>query len=94
MAASKQDIRKWLDEGKEQGATHVIVVCDTYDWDDYPVFVMPGEDVCRKSAEHDGPNMQRVMEVYALHLPIEDQMNEHRAFHYECPPSACKGKAP
>jgi hypothetical protein len=38
MAATKQDIIGWLDRGKAQGATHVIVVCDTFDWDDYPVF--------------------------------------------------------
>ena len=27
--------------------------------------------------------MARIMEVYALHLDLESQLNERRAFHYE-----------
>ncbi len=66
----------------------MIVVCDTFDHEDYPVYVKPGEDVRKKYAEYDGPNMQRVMEVYALHLDLESQLNEHRAKHFENPPTA------
>lgn len=29
----------WLAQGKRLKATHLIVVCDTYDYEDYPVFV-------------------------------------------------------
>lgn len=54
----------WFDEGVEDGATHMIVVCDTFDHDDYPVFVMPSEDVSEKDREYREKSMQRVMEVY------------------------------
>ena len=82
MAASREDIRGWLNRGKDNGATHVVVVCDTFDHDDYPVFVMPGQDARAVADEHNGKNMQRVMEVYNLSMDITEQMNEHRAFHY------------
>lgn len=85
MAASKDDIRRWLERGlatkHPDRPTHVIVVCDTYDYSDYPVWVYPGQDV-REMVNAKSLNMQRVMEVYNLSLPIEDQLNQTRAFNY------------
>lgn len=88
-------ISGWFDEGVVKGATHMIVVCDTFDWSDYPVYVMPGEDARTKSFQYgsddgsglprDERNMQKVMEVYSLALPKDAQLLERRAFHYETP---------
>lgn len=76
-------IREWLEQGQDLKATHVIVVCDTFDYEDYPVYVKPGQDVRKIAAEHDGPNMQKVMEVYNLSLDIEQQLKPGtRAFNY------------
>lgn len=61
----------------------MIVVCDTYDHDDYPVFVKPDENVKDKFNEYNQKDMQRVMEVYSLKKDKESQMNEHRAFHFD-----------
>jgi hypothetical protein len=78
-----------LKRGKEDGATHVIVVCDTFKYDDYPVFVMPDQDVREVEAEYKDKNtgadinMQRVMEVYSLRMDIEEQLEETRAFNYD-----------
>jgi len=85
MAAHKADIQGWLERGKKEGATHVIVVCDTFDWDDYPVSVMPGENAKEKAVEYSGKNMQQVMEVYSLtgKYSIESQLDERRAHHYD-----------
>ncbi|CAH6983054.1 conserved hypothetical protein [Vibrio chagasii] len=66
MAASLSDVQGWVKRGKEQGAAYVISVCDTFDWDDYPVFVMPEDDLHAKKAEYDGVNMQRINEVIDL----------------------------
>lgn len=83
MGTSRAEISEWFDQGVKQGSTHMIVVCDTYDWDDYPVYVSKDED-CRKKAEsYNGKDMQRVMEVYSMAVDKESQMAEHRAFHYE-----------
>ncbi len=81
MTTSKNDIRGWLEEGLKQGCTHVIVACDTFNYDDYPVFVKASENVRERIKEYDGVNMQKVMEVYSLSLDIESQLSEHRAYH-------------
>lgn len=81
---TKNEIKSWLEYGQAQGATHMIVVCDTFDYEDYPVYVKPGEDP-RKVAEkyQDFNRMSRVMEVYSYRYPIADQLKEERAFHYD-----------
>ncbi|TSC59680.1 MAG: hypothetical protein LiPW15_700 [Parcubacteria group bacterium LiPW_15] len=61
MATTKTTIARWLNQAKKDGATHLIVVCDTFDHEDYPVSVLPGKDVRKVYAEYDGKNMQRVM---------------------------------
>jgi hypothetical protein len=81
MASSREDISIWFDRGVEQRKTHMAVVCDTFDWEDYPVYFNSTDEAkAWKPGE-----MQKLMEVYALHLPKADQMAEHRSFHYETP---------
>lgn len=87
MATTQSDIRQWLRAAKAKGATHMLVVCDAFDWCDYPVNVMPGEDPATKAKEYAiGKNAQKVVECYALHLDIEAQLAERRAHHYEAAP--------
>jgi len=64
---------EWFDRGVSQAATHLIVVCDTFSYEDYPVFVKPDEDVREISKKYDGVNMQRLMAVYNLTKPKSDQ---------------------
>lgn len=78
MAATREDIEQWFEEGKELGATHMIVVCNEYDWEDYPVFVMPDENAKEKALKY-----HRVMEVYSLSQNMESQLNERRAFYFD-----------
>lgn len=81
---TKDEIRAWVLEGKAQGATHTIIACDTFDHEDYPVHVMPGEDA-RARVDSLG-DMQRVMEVYSHSLDLEKQLEERRSQHYELLP--------
>lgn len=80
MATTQADILAWLAKGEEEGATHVIVVCDTFDWSDYPVYVRPEQQVQQEIEKYDGKNMQKVMEVYNLTLPFFLQLQERRAW--------------
>lgn len=80
---TKSEIREWLKISQEAGATHMIVVCDTYDHSDYPVSVIPPVKVTDKFKECASGSMTRVMEVYALHLDWEKQLSEHRSMHLE-----------
>jgi len=83
MAATREDISRWLAEGKREKATHMIVVCDTYDWEDYPVYVSRRENVREIYSDYNGKEMQRVMEVYSLKKDTESQLNEHRSFNFD-----------
>ena len=86
MAATREDISRWIREGKEQGASHTLIVCDTFDYDDYPKHItVTTEEAARKAAQNLG-EMQRLMEVYSHALDHETQLREHRSFHYEVAP--------
>lgn len=82
MAASTSNLIRWFQEGVKQNATHMIVVCDTYDWEDFPVYVSADQDAREVASKYAGANMQKIMEVYNLKMNMDSQMAEHRAFHY------------
>lgn len=66
LAATRSDVKRWKAQGIKEGAEYLIVVCDTFDWSDYPVYVYSGENVNEKRSKYDGVNMQRIMEVIDL----------------------------
>jgi hypothetical protein len=80
MGKTREDIRAWLERGVGRGASHVIVATDTFDWGDYPVFVMPEQSAADEVERLRKQDMTKVMEVYKLSDPIEDQLAERRAF--------------
>lgn len=82
MAATHNVIQNWFDRGVEQGATHMIVACDDFDHEDYPVYVKPEQDVAAEEARLRESSMQRVMEVYNLSMDRDQQLAQHRAFNY------------
>jgi len=81
MSASRNDIKKWLDEGKEKGATHVLIALDTWDYENYPVYIMPNENAREKVNEY-GKSQDRIDEVYNLSMNIEEQLNAVRVMNY------------
>ena len=46
MTTQSENLKRWMPEAVKLGATHIIDVCDTYDHDHYPVYVMPGAKCC------------------------------------------------
>jgi len=82
MAATKDDIRRWVENSKSQNYDYVIIVCDQYDWSDFPVPVMEKDFEEAYKANTGQHNACKIMEVYDLKLDIESQLNERRAFHY------------
>jgi hypothetical protein len=77
MAATKQDIDGWFNRGVAQKAEYMLVFCDTWDYEDYPVFTYSDAE-CLAQYENPG-EMQRVMEVYDLRADKTQQLNERRA---------------
>lgn len=60
------DRKEWEQRGKKLGAKHIIVVCDTFSHEDYPVFVDNSSELPDLRRHYNGPNMQRVHEVIDL----------------------------
>lgn len=82
MATKVTLIDKWFDEGLKQDATHMIIVCDKFNWEDYPVYVSKDEDVKVIEKRYDPNKLQLIMEVYDLKLSKKKQLEECRAFNY------------
>ena len=59
------DIVRWTNEGNRLGATHLIVMCDEFDFTYYPKYVMNGEnlqDIIKTSCT----SMQQMNQVILL----------------------------
>lgn len=77
-----EKLSEWFDEGKAKGATHMIIVCDTYDWEDFPVFVYAPQNVRKRETTENSKEMQKIMEVYNLSLDKQMQLDQMRALNY------------
>jgi len=61
------DVARWTTEGKRIGATHLIVLCDEFDFDVYPKYVMNNEKLADKLQQWcTNDNMQSLKEVITL----------------------------
>lgn len=78
MAATKHEISHWFDRGILSNQHYMLVVVDTFDHSDYPVYSPNVEDARERFGVLDGPNMQRVIEVYDLRADKSEQMAERR----------------
>lgn len=82
MPTTQNDIREWLDRA-EPNHTHMMVVCDQFDYEDFPVFITATEtEARRRVSEYNGRDMTRVMEIYDLKSDLEDQLSGGIAFNY------------
>jgi len=79
---TRMDLKVWFDQGKKEGATHMIVVCDTFDYGDYPAYVGKDENVHERINHYRLASMQRIMEIYDLSMDRDEQLNESRAYNF------------
>jgi hypothetical protein len=83
MKEPTEQIREWFDKGKAQGATHLLVFCDTFNFEQYPVYVFAPETWDAVVKCKDNVNMQRVEERYDLAQGFEPQA---RSYNRSLPP--------
>lgn len=90
MTATKADLIRWFDEGVERGATHMIVVVDRYDHENFPVYIPTdkdpfhsGKEVITNPREWPVPQGHGIDECYDLRMSKDFQMSERRAHHWE-----------
>jgi hypothetical protein len=83
MSTTRELIGEWFDQGlRTANVTHMIIVCDTFDYEDYPVYVTSDQS-CRTEAEkYNEKNMQKIMEVYDLRMDRDQQLTARRCFNY------------
>lgn len=75
---SRDEIKEWFEHGVENNNTHMIVVCDTWNYEDFPVFCK--NNINDKINNYESNKDYRVMEVYNLSLNMEEQLNEARCY--------------
>ncbi len=81
---TKEEIREIVMSGNTGDYSHVVICCDTFDYEDYPVYVKYGEDIRKIIVNYNDCNkMSRVMEVYNYNLDLEKQLNESISYHIE-----------
>lgn len=84
MAATREEISAWLDEMYDnERYSHMFVVCDQFDWDDYPVFIKAGLDVREMFDDYNNKDMQKVMEVYSRNKTKYEQLMEERVMNFD-----------
>lgn len=66
MAATRHDVNRWISTAKEEGAKYILSVCDTFDFDDYPVYCNNLKELKDAIPFYNGPNMQRINEVIEI----------------------------
>lgn len=60
MSTMQQDHEIWLKEAKAQGAKWLVNVCDTFDYENYPVYCKDDKELEEAKQRYDGQNMQRI----------------------------------
>jgi len=75
---TQQDIRRWFAQGVADNRTYMLVICDAFDYEDYPVYCDTDAE-CLATYRNPGA-MQRVMEVYDLRMNRDAQLAEQRVF--------------
>lgn len=77
MATSQEEISEWFDRGLIQRKDFMIIVCDTFSYEDYPIYCSRSE-VIAKHKSCNAEKMQTVMEVYDLSMDKKTQLNAFR----------------
>jgi len=79
MTATYNDIKNWLYSGVSQHKKYMIVACDTYDWENYPIYCNTDEECLEKyNYLLTNNNMQKCDEVYDLSMDLKKQLNTER----------------
>lgn len=66
MAATRQDVDMWIKRAIKKNCEFIISVCDTYDYDDYPVYIKDEAELIEKYEEFNGVNMQKINEIIKI----------------------------
>lgn len=66
MAATRKDVDRWIKTAKKNRSKYIISVCDTFDYEDYPIYVLSNENLEEKKKQYNDVNMQRINEIITI----------------------------
>lgn len=77
MTATLEIIKAWFENGVSNSKAYMIVMHDTYDNGDYPVYYDTAD--AARARKLDPRDHERVMEIYDLNVDMQEQLNQFRA---------------
>lgn len=66
MAATRDDVNRWINTAKSKGCKFIISVCDTFDWDDFPVYIKDLNELILRVDNYDGVDMKKINEIIRI----------------------------
>ena len=66
MAATLDDVNRWVKTARNKNCNYIISVCDCFDYEDYPVYCKDLDEVRERYPEFDGVEMQRINEIIKI----------------------------
>ncbi|MEW6131347.1 MAG: hypothetical protein AB1757_30240 [Acidobacteriota bacterium] len=75
LYATKPLVMRWLQVGKKEGATYMLLVEDTLAEENVPVYVAANEQLNDKMKRFNDAHSMRIKAVFDLHADLESQLN-------------------
>jgi hypothetical protein len=72
---SNNELRDWFERGVRRKAAY-MVVCDTFNVGHFPIYVDHSSAIRSIVSRYNDTPMTKVLEVYDLQAPMEDQIQE------------------
>jgi hypothetical protein len=73
--ATKFTLTRWLQIGKREGATHMLLVEDILAEENVPVYVSPSEELNYKIKRFDDAHAMRINAVFDLSADLDRQVD-------------------
>lgn len=74
MKLEKETLKNWFLEGKDTNHDYMIIVKDTFDYDQYPVYASV-DNFWSTHSKFNNVNMQQIVRVYNLKMSLLDQLH-------------------
>jgi len=75
MAASRAEVDSWISTAKATKCKYILSVCDTFDWEDYPVYCLDEVELFEEYYAHNNVDMQRINEI--IRINKDGSVNEN-----------------
>lgn len=66
MVTTQAEVNSWIEEGKSLNMKYIVVVCDCFDYSDFPIYCKNADRKDAVVKEYNNLDLHRVMEVITL----------------------------